>query len=165
MSWIRPKTEEPRTEPAATRTEPNYNRDMQSPDPAPRTSRPAAGNATIGRSIHIEGTLTGSEDLTIDGTMRGNVKLNGHALTVGPNGKIEAAISAKTVNIQGRVKGNITADDKIRVGSTSSVAGDLRAPRIALDDGASFAGHVDTGSRKPAAAAASNKMDYAAGKR
>lgn len=138
MSWMRTKSDDPQSEP-------NYNRDMKSPARAPKQAQSFAGSANIGSSIRIDGTLTGNEDLTIDGTVTGRIKLTGHALTIGPNGKIEAGLRAKSVIVEGVVKGNITADDKIRITASGSVEGDLRAPRIALDDGACFAGNVDMG--------------------
>jgi len=145
MSWIRSKPDSPNAEAPNAVAAPNYNRDMKSPDRAPAQKRSVAGNAKIGESIQIEGTLTGNEDLVIDGKIHGRIKLNGHTLTIAPNGKIEAGLSAKSVVVQGEVKGNITADDKIQITASGEVKGDLRAPRIALEDGASFAGSVDMG--------------------
>ena len=162
MSWMRSKSDNPQSEP-------NYNRDMKSPGGAPKQAQASAGNAHIGPSIRIEGTLTGNEDLTIDGKVRGRIKLTGHSLTIGPNGKIEAGLQAKSVIVQGEVKGNITADDKIQITASGSVDGDLRAPRIALDDGACFAGSVDMGNasearpepQKAPGVAAGDKPKYA----
>jgi len=151
MSWIRSKSDNPQSDAPSVVTAPDYNRDMKSP---PRRSKQAgspsasAANATIGSSIQIEGTLTGNEDLTIDGRVQGKVRLNGHALIVGPNGRIEATLRVKSVIVQGEVNGNITADDKVQITSSGSVVGDLRSPRIALDDGARFKGSVDMGSEK-----------------
>ncbi len=148
MSWMRTKPEGQDAEAATAVATPNYNRDMKSPPIAPKPARSATGHATIGKSIQIEGTLTGSEDLSIDGRIQGRIKLTGHALTIGPNGKIEAGLRAKVVIIQGQVKGNITADDRIQITSSGTVEGDLKAPRVALEDGARFAGSVDMGPTK-----------------
>jgi cytoskeletal protein CcmA (bactofilin family) len=152
MSWIRSKPEGAQGETATAVAEPNYNRDMKSPPIEPRQTQPATGNATgnatIGKSIQIEGTLTGNENLTIDGKVQGRIKLNGHSLTIGPNGKIDAGLRAKTIVVRGEVNGNIDADDKIQITASGSVQGDLKAPRIALDDGAQFAGSVDMGETK-----------------
>jgi len=165
MSWIRPKSDDPQSDAPSAASEPNYNRDMKSPKPPSGQPRSSTGSAQIGQSIQIEGTLTGNEDLTIDGRVQGTIKLNGHALTIGPNGKIEAGLRAKSIIVQGEVKGNVTADDKIQITSSGSVKGDLRAPRIALDDGARFAGSVDMGAEKAASAAQAGKPEYAAAKR
>lgn len=169
MSWIRPKTEDGNSAAPMTATDTNYNRDMpKASEPKPATAGAEIRNAThakIGQSIHIEGTLTGNEDLTIDGRVLGKIKLKGHALVIGANGKIEADMSAKTVTIRGEVKGNITADDKIQVTSSGSVKGDLSAPRIALDDGANFAGRVDTTTAQSESKSPVAKPEHAAVKR
>jgi cytoskeletal protein CcmA (bactofilin family) len=158
MSWMRSKSDNPQSETPKAVTEPQYNRDMKSTSPAPKQARSSTGSARIGQSILIEGTLTGNEDLTIDGRIQGKIKLNGHSLTIGPNGKIGAGLCAKEVIVQGEVNGDITADEKIQIMSSGSVAGDLWAPRIALDDGARFAGSVDMVTKKaPGSADASTR--------
>jgi len=45
--------------------------------------------AGIGKSIVINGELSGGEDLTIDGTVEGKIELRDHVLTVGSNGRIK----------------------------------------------------------------------------
>ena len=162
MNWIRHKSDDPQSEAPNAVTEPNYNRDMKSTDPQPKQARSSAGSAKIGKSIRIEGTLTGNEDLTIDGKVQGRIKLSGHSLTIGPNGKIEADLRARLVVVRGEVKGNITADDKIQITANGSVEGDLRAPRIALDDGARFTGSVEMGKAPEASGeAAGDKPKFA----
>ncbi len=97
----------------------------------------------IGQSVHIKGELTGNEDLTIDGTVNGKIMVKDHGLTIGANGKIEAEVHAKTVVVVGQVTGNITADDKVEIAPSGSVQGDIRAPRVAIADGARFKGSID----------------------
>jgi cytoskeletal protein CcmA (bactofilin family) len=165
MSWIRPQSDEQKSDAPSIASEPNYNRDMNSPPLPAHSARASSGSATLGQSIRIEGTLTGNEDLTINGTVKGRVNLNGHALTIGPNGKIEAELSAKSVIVEGQVTGNITADDKIRISPSGTVKGDLQAPRIALEDGAHFAGRVDMGSETATSSVAATQPAHATVKR
>jgi cytoskeletal protein CcmA (bactofilin family) len=107
----------------------------------------------IGQSVHINGELTGNEDLTIDGTVNGKILVKDHGLTIGANGKIDAEVHAKTVVVVGQVTGNITADDKVEIAPSGSVQGDVRAPRVAIADGARFKGSIDM-ERKSAPSAA-----------
>jgi cytoskeletal protein CcmA (bactofilin family) len=97
----------------------------------------------IGKSVIIKGDLTGSEDLTIEGQVEGKIELRQNVLTIGANGKIKAAVFAKTVIIQGEVQGDITATERIDIRDAGSVDGDLSAPRIAIADGAHFRGSID----------------------
>jgi len=108
------------------------------------TTRPS-GVANIGRSVQINGELSGNEDLTVDGKIDGKIVLKDHRLTIGTNGRINAEVHAKSVLIQGEVTGNIVADDKVEVASSGSVNGDIAAPRVALADGSSFKGSIDMG--------------------
>ena len=97
----------------------------------------------IGQSVQIKGELSGNEDLTIEGMVDGKIMLKDHNLTIGANGRITAEVHAKTVEVVGQVSGNITADDKVEIAPTGSVTGDIRAPRVAISDGARFKGSID----------------------
>jgi len=97
----------------------------------------------IGQSVQIKGELSGNEDLSIEGKVDGKINLKDHNLTIGKNGKITAEIHAKTVVIIGQVMGNVTADDKVEIHATGSVQGDIRAPRVAISDGAQFKGSIE----------------------
>ncbi len=97
----------------------------------------------IGKSVIIKGELTGSEDLTIEGQVEGKVELKQNVLTIGPNGRIKAQISAKAVVVQGEVTGNITATERVDIRDAGSVDGDLSEPRVAIADGAHFRGSID----------------------
>ncbi|NIM01065.1 MAG: polymer-forming cytoskeletal protein [Acidobacteria bacterium] len=97
----------------------------------------------IGQSVQIKGELTGNEDLTIEGMVDGKILVKDHSLTIGANGRITAEVHAKTVVIVGTITGNITADDKVEIAPSGTVNGDIRAPRVAISDGAKFKGSID----------------------
>ena len=99
--------------------------------------------ASIGKSIIINGELTGSEDLTIEGKVDGKIELKDHVLTVGANGRIKAQISAKSIVVLGQVTGNLTATEKVDIKENGSVEGDIVAPRVAIADGSHFRGSID----------------------
>jgi cytoskeletal protein CcmA (bactofilin family) len=113
----------------------------------PRPARPAASGerATIGRSITIRGDVTGDEDLLIQGRVDGSVSLREHAITVGPDGVVKASIVGRVVSIEGRVEGNVSADEQIVLRASATVQGDISAPRVVLEDGAKFRGGVEMG--------------------
>src|SRR5215813_12739926 len=99
--------------------------------------------ASIGKSIVINGELSGSEDLTIEGRVDGKIELRDHILTVGSNGRIKAQISAKAIVVLGQVTGNLNATEKVDIKETGSVEGDVVAPRVAIADGSHFKGSID----------------------
>lgn len=97
----------------------------------------------IGKSVIIKGELSGSEDLTIEGTVEGKIELRQNVLTIGPNAKIKAQVFAKSVIVQGEVHGNITATEKVDLRESGSMDGDVVAPRVAISEGAHFRGSID----------------------
>jgi cytoskeletal protein CcmA (bactofilin family) len=133
------KKEENPTPTAAPRPE-------ASPRPEPLTPQPrSAERATIGRSITIRGEVTGDEDLLIQGRVDGSVDLKQHSVTVGSEGDVKASIIGRVVTVEGRVEGNINADEQVILRSSAWVQGDITAPRVVLEDGARFRGGVDMG--------------------
>jgi cytoskeletal protein CcmA (bactofilin family) len=106
--------------------------------------------AHIGPSIHIKGDVTAQEPLTISGHLDGTIQVNGHALTVTPDGRLNATVTAETIVIGGRVNGRVQAGARIVVRETATVEGDLFAPMIGVADGATVSGRVETTARAAA---------------
>jgi cytoskeletal protein CcmA (bactofilin family) len=100
--------------------------------------------AWVGKSVVFKGTLTSSEDMTIDGRMEGSIEVRDHGLTIGPDADIRANIVATTVTIHGSVAGNIQASGKVDIRATGRIEGDVTAPRVVVADGAVLRGKVDT---------------------
>src|ERR1700689_1944083 len=103
--------------------------------------------ATIGKSLVIKGEVTGSESLYIDGRVEGSINLPGNRVTVGRNGVVSANISAREIVVLGKVRGNMTASDRVDIRGEGSLTGDVVAQRISIEDGAYFKGGIDI--RKP----------------
>src|SRR3954449_9098900 len=99
--------------------------------------------ATIGKSLVIKGEVTGSESLYIDGRVEGSVNLPGNRVTVGRNGVVSANINAREIVVLGKVRGNLTASDRVDIRSDGSLTGDVIAARISIEDGAFFKGGID----------------------
>ncbi len=98
--------------------------------------------ASIGASISIKGTLVGKEDLMIQGRVEGRIDLKNNNITVGKSGRIKADIYGKVISIEGEVRGNLVGEEKIVLRQSGRVRGDMRAPRINIEDGARFKGNV-----------------------
>jgi len=107
--------------------------------------------ASIGKSIVINGELSGSEDLTIEGRVDGRIELRDHVLTIGANGRITAQVAAKSIIVLGHVTGNLAASEKVDIRESGSVEGDIVAPRVAIADGSHFRGSIDMQRREPPA--------------
>jgi len=147
-----PETKTPSTEKPATTTTtsaPNtasntYTTSEPTPVAAPRNAlMSTTEQATIGKSLVIKGEVTGSESLYIDGRVEGSINLPGNRVTVGRNGVVSANITAREVVVIGKVKGNMTASDRVDIRNEGSLTGDVVAQRISIEDGAYFKGSID----------------------
>src|SRR6202042_2191181 len=117
---------------------------VSEPPAAPRpVATTTADQATIGKSLVIKGEVTGSESLYIDGRVEGSINLSGNRVTVGRNGVVAANINAREIVVLGKVRGNLTASDRVDIRSDGSLTGDVIAARISIEDGAFFKGGID----------------------
>ena len=110
--------------------------------PRPVTTT-TSDQATIGKSLVIKGEVSGSESLYIDGRVEGSINLSGNRVTIGCNGVVAANISARETVVFGKVRGNLTASDRVDIRSDGSLTGDVVAARISIEDGAFFKGGID----------------------
>jgi cytoskeletal protein CcmA (bactofilin family) len=122
-----------------------------SPRPSPPRSgdgQPAFNGTYFGPKASIEGTVTGSEPVMIEGHVKGTINLTGE-LRIGTQARVEATVHARNVTIEGKVNGDISADERVELVASASVDGNIKAPKIVVAEGARFRGNVDMGSAKP----------------
>jgi cytoskeletal protein CcmA (bactofilin family) len=113
------------------------------PQVPPPSRTPEMRVATLGPSIVIKGTLSGQEDLLIEGQVEGEISLRKHSVTVGEKGRVKADIFSQSICIEGEVQGNLNGDDHVTIRRTGKVRGNVTAPRVSLEDGAKFKGAID----------------------
>lgn len=116
------------------------------------------GLANIGKTVTIKGDVSGSEDLYIDGLLEGSIQLSGNSVTVGPNGRVKADVTARNLTVSGTLDGNVHASERTELRKTAVVNGDVQTRRIAIEEGAYFKGRLeilaDAKTSAPIAAAA-----------
>jgi len=106
------------------------------PVPAP-TPVSRGGLSNLAAHLTVEGNISGTADLQIDGNVRGNVKV-AH-LIVGEAGNIEGDVEAETIEVRGRVVGAI-AGKSVKLYSSAYVEGDISHENLSIDIGAYFQG-------------------------
>ena len=97
----------------------------------------------IGPSIVIKGTVSGDEDLLVQGRVEGSIELKDNEVSIGQSGRVTADVNAKTVKIDGEVTGDINGGEKVVISKSGRVRGNIVAPRVTLEDGAIFKGSID----------------------
>jgi cytoskeletal protein CcmA (bactofilin family) len=118
-----------------------FGKSSQGPAPEGR-SEPARGASVIGPHVRIKGELAGDEDVLVEGRVEGRVRL-AHEFRVAASGVVVADVAAGTVVIAGQVTGNVTATGRVEILPSGSLEGNIRAPKVAVGDGARFKGSVD----------------------
>jgi cytoskeletal protein CcmA (bactofilin family) len=135
--------------------------------PAPRKAEFGAssstGSTTIGSSISIKGEIIGEEDLVIQGVISGTINLKSNNLTIGDRGRIEANAFAKSIKVEGQLDGDLRAEERITVTKSGKITGNMSAPRVVLEDGATFKGSIDMTSNTDVSKAAPLKKVTIAG--
>ena len=104
--------------------------------------------SVIGPTLHFKGELSANEDLIIEGRIEGTIAHQDKNLTVGKEGRVNADIHAKSIEIFGQVQGDIRGDEIVKIVKSAIVTGNVTCPRVVMEDGAQFSGGVDTGKRK-----------------
>ena len=102
----------------------------------------STGAGVIGKGIVIKGELHGEEDLVIEGRVEGSIALRKH-LIVETTGVVMADVQTENITIKGEMNGNMVASDKVEITAEARVIGDIKAPRVVIDDGARYRGNVE----------------------
>jgi len=126
--------------------------------PRPSTPAPTASaqaqSGILSSGVSIKGSVKFSSELVIDGEVEGSITSSGR-LTVGKNARIRGEISTRSVVVHGTVDGNITAAERCELHSGCTLRGDIEAPRLVVDEDATFLGSAKIATGAKAAAPAS----------
>jgi len=91
-------------------------------------------NTVIASGITISGDLCGSGVVKVEGTVEGQVQLDG-AITVALTGVIKGPVQAEVVCIAGRVEGSAEAREHLRLEKTGIIEGDVTSSSFVIEDG------------------------------
>jgi len=94
----------------------------------------------VGHGTTLQGDTNFQMMLRVDGHLTGTISSDGGTLIVGANGQVDANVTVAVANINGTVNGDIIATEKIQLGRTARVIGNIATPKLTIDDGAVFEG-------------------------
>lgn len=103
----------------------------------------AGENKTVfGPETQFEGEISFTDTLVIEGSFKGTIK-NGGDVEIARSAEVEAdKITARSVVIYGKVKGNIEAEERVEICSGSIVSGDITGPRLRIASDVEYDGQV-----------------------
>jgi cytoskeletal protein CcmA (bactofilin family) len=128
----------------------------QDPTPQPAPSIPRNGTSAerqpggvLSSGVSIKGSVKFSSELVIDGEVEGSIDSGGR-LTVGKNAHITGEIRTGSVTVYGTIDGNVTAVERCELHSGCTLRGDIEAPRLVVDEEATFLGSAKIATRPKA---------------
>jgi cytoskeletal protein CcmA (bactofilin family) len=98
----------------------------------------------IGPDAVFKGELSFDKGARLQGRFEGKVTTPGK-LHVAKEAKVQADVEAGAILIEGDVKGNLIATDRVELKQSARYEGDLRAAKLVVEEGASLSGHVTVG--------------------
>jgi cytoskeletal protein CcmA (bactofilin family) len=112
---------------------------------------PTQSGASLSRGVSINGSVKFLNELLIDGEVEGTIDSTG-TLTIGEHARIRGDIRTKSVKVLGTVEGNIFVTERCELRAGSTLHGDIEAPRLMVDENATFCGNakIGTGNLLPA---------------
>ncbi|SPE51427.1 conserved hypothetical protein [Verrucomicrobia bacterium] len=101
----------------------------------------------LNSDVELSGTLRFAGELTFDGKLDGDIHSDG-MLNLGDNAVVKGNINVHSITVRGRINGNITAKEKIDIKAKTELFGDIRAPRLVMEEGVTFVGQTEVNPSK-----------------
>ena len=110
-----------------------------------RESKLARIDTLIGKAARVHGDVEFAGGLHLDGSIVGNVRSDqapGSSLSVSQGGSIEGMVEVPNIRLDGTVKGDIHARERVVLGATAKVEGNLYYGVIEMTLGAQIMGKL-----------------------
>ena len=117
-------------------------------NPVKRTSDSAHEHNRIVEGAIFEGSIQSPVDIRIDGTVKGNLRIQGK-LVVGPTGAVEGDVLAAEASIAGKLRGSLEVKGLTTLAQTAQVQAELFTGQISIEAGAQFSGNCHMGPKEP----------------
>ena len=103
----------------------------------------------LNSDVEIKGNLKFTGELLFEGKLEGEVNADG-VLQLGEGGVINGNVTANTVVVRGKLTGNVVAKEKIEIKSKAELFGDIKAAKLAIEEGVTFVGRTEVNPNKVA---------------
>ena len=87
------------------------------------------------KNTEMKGELKFSGSFQIDGRFSGTIDSKS-TLVIGENGKVDADVNIAVIVINGEIKGNVYASERVEINATGRVIGSIMAPHLIVKEGA-----------------------------
>ena len=108
---------------------------------------PNGSKNVLNSDVEVKGILKFSGELTFDGKLEGDVNSDG-ILNLGDNAVVKGNLDIASVVVRGKINGNISAKEKIEIKAKTELFGDIRAPKLVIEEGVTFVGKIEVNPNK-----------------
>ena len=98
--------------------------------------------AFIGPGVEFEGTISYQGSVQVDGRMDGEIHTDGK-LIVGEQAVVTAKISAGSVISEGKITGDIVAQERVQFLSPAVMDGTVNTPQLSMENGVLINGSIE----------------------
>ncbi len=103
----------------------------------------------LNSDVEVKGILKFTGELTFDGKLEGDISSEG-VLNLGDNAVLKGNVEVGSVVVRGKINGNIVAKEKIEIKARTELFGDIRAPKLVIEEGVTFVGKSEINPNKVA---------------
>jgi len=102
---------------------------------------------TLNSDVEIKGTLKFSGELTFDGKLEGDINTDG-TLNLSDDAVVKGNLNVNSVVLRGKINGNVTAKERIEIKAKTELFGDIRSPKLVIEEGVTFVGKSEVNPNK-----------------
>ena len=135
-----PQTQPAQANPYSTEPQPSATRAISESDSMARDIKEGRLSGFVGHGTTLTGETEFHAMLRVDGHLIGSVTSESGTLIIGTNGQVDANVAVAAAMVNGNVNGDILATEKLHLGRTARVMGNISSPRLVVEEGAVLEG-------------------------
>jgi cytoskeletal protein CcmA (bactofilin family) len=113
------------------------------------TPEQAEITAFLGKGTEFKGVLSFEGTIRVDGKVDGEI-ISKDTLIAGDGAFLQGEISVGTIISSGKIMGNVTAIQKVHILAPGNIQGNIRTPKLIIEEGVTFDGNCEMASEKKA---------------
>ncbi len=101
----------------------------------------------VGSSVHLTGTIKDSSDITVFGSVEGEVSSD-QKIIIEESARVKGPVKANEIIVSGLVVGTIIATQRLELNQTGTIKGNIDTSELLIHAGASFIGKCNMPDKK-----------------